>query len=201
VRGALLPVLAVAVLAGCGGDSDTTTTGIPAEATPSVAKPAKGVVVHESEFKLDPVRADGGDEGLVAIKVVNDGDVAHALAVDGPNGEIQLDGRVEPGATATLEADLDKPGSYTMYCPLDGHRAKGMTGTIAVGGSSPARGVEPAGPGTTTSATTTTTTTTPSQTETTTTTQTQTETKTITTPTRTDTSPTATTGLPAPDDY
>jgi len=69
---------------GAGSDSDTTTTGIPAEATPSVAKPAKSVVVHEAEFKFDPARADGGDEGLVTIKVVNDGAVAHALAVDGP---------------------------------------------------------------------------------------------------------------------
>jgi heme/copper-type cytochrome/quinol oxidase subunit 2 len=99
---------------------------------------------------------------------------------------------VEPGASATLEADLDKPGTYTWYCPLDGHRGKGMSGSITVGGSSPARGAEPTG------TTTTDTSTTPTQTQTTTTqtnTQTQTETKTVTTPsTSTSTTPTATTG-------
>jgi plastocyanin len=192
--------MVVVLLAGCGDDSDTTTNGVPADATPTAPKASKAVVVHESEFKLDPARLDGGAEGLVTIKIVNDGDVAHALAVDGPNGEVQLDGRVEPGATATLEADLDRPGTYTMYCPLDGHRAKGMSGSITVGGSTPARGAEPAGTGTNTTTTTTTTTGT-SQTQTTPTTQTQTETKTVTTPTETDTSPTATTGLPAPDEY
>jgi plastocyanin len=182
-------VLTGLVVGGCGGSSNTTTTGVPVESTPSVPKPAKQVVIHETEFKLDPAKANGGSQGLVTIKIVNDGKVAHALAVDGPNGEVELDGRVDPGATGTLEVDLDKPGTYTMYCPLDGHRAKGMSGAITVGGSSPARGAEPTGTTTSTS-----TSTTPTQTQTT--TQTQTETKTVTTPTATETTPTATETTP-----
>jgi plastocyanin len=200
VRGVYLLVGLGLVAAGCGSDSNTTTTGIPAENTPSVPKPAKQVVVTESEFRLDPPRADGGSEGLVTIKIVNEGKLAHALAVDGPNGLVELDGRVEPGATATLEADLDKPGTYTMYCPLDGHRAKGMSASITVGGSNPARGAEPSQTSTTTTSTT------PTQTQTTQTqtqTETQTETQTVTTPstTRTSTTPTATTGTPSPGGY
>jgi plastocyanin len=196
VRGFFLVVAAALSVAGCGEDAGTTTTSLPAETAPAVPKPAKQVVIHETEFKLDPAQADGGDQGLVSIKVVNDGKVGHALAVDGPNGEIQLDGRVEPGASATLEADLDKPGTYTMYCPLDGHRAKGMSGSITVGGSAPARGAEPTGTATATE-------TTPTQTETTTQTRThtQTETKTVTTPAHTNTTPTATTGTPSADGY
>lgn len=200
VRGVYSLALVVVFAAGCGGDSGTTTTGVPAETAPAAAKPSKQLVIHETEFRLDPAQANGGDEGLVTIKVVNDGKVAHALAVDGPNGLVELDGRVEPGATATLEADLDKPGTYTMYCPLDGHRGKGMVGTITVGGSSPARGAEP-----TNTTTSTGTNTTPTQTTTQTQTQTQTETKTVTTPsttqTGTSTTPTATTGSPSPGGY
>jgi uncharacterized cupredoxin-like copper-binding protein len=194
VRRAVPVILLVALIAGC-GDDDTTTTGVPAEATPAAPKASKQVVVHESEFKLDPATTTGGNQGLVSIKIVNDGKVAHSLAVDGPNGEVELDGSVEPGATATLEADLDKPGTYAWYCPLDGHRAKGMSGSITVGGSSPARGAEPTG--TTTTATQTTPTQTETQTSTQTNTQTQTETKTVTTPSETDTTPTATTGSPS----
>jgi plastocyanin len=179
-------VLLALIVAGCGDDSDTTTTGVPAEDTPSVPKASRQLVVHESEFKLDPAQANGGK-------------VAHALDVDGPNGLVELDGRLEPGESATLEADLDKPGTYAMYCPLDGHRGKGMQGTITVGGSSPARGAEP-----TTTTTSPGTNTTPTQT--TTQTQTQTETKTVTTPststqTGTSTTPTATTGSPSPGGY
>jgi uncharacterized cupredoxin-like copper-binding protein len=194
VRGALVLVVICLVVAGCGDDNDSQST-VPGETVPAAPKPEKQIVVHETEFKLDPAEADGGDLGLVSIKIINDGDVAHALAVDGPNGEVQLDGRVEPGATATLEVDVDKPGSYAMYCPLDGHRAKGMSGSIAVGGDNPARGAESTGTSTTTTSTT------PTQTQTTTQTQTQTETKTVTTPSKTetdtDTTPTATTGSPS----
>jgi uncharacterized cupredoxin-like copper-binding protein len=194
VRGVLSLVIAGLFVAGCGSDS-TTTTVVPSETVRVPPKPTTRVVVHASEFKLDPVRANGGDKGLVTIKIVNDGKVAHALAVDGPNGEVQLDGQVEPGATGTLEVDLDKPGTYAMYCPLDGHRAKGMSGTISVGGSNPARGAEPSAAGTATTQTQTT----PTQTTTQTQTQTQTETRTVTTPspTQTDTAPTATTGSPS----
>lgn len=201
MRGFLAGLLCALLIVGCGDDSGTTTTGVPAEATPSVPKPAKQVVVHETEFKLDPAKAAGGNEGLVSIKIVNDGRIAHSLAVDGPNGEVELDGRVEPGASATLEADLDKPGTYAWYCPLDGHRAKGMSGTITVGGSSPARGAEPSGTTTTTNSTATQTTPTQTETQTQTQTRTRTETKTVTTPTETRTSPTATTGTPSPDGY
>ncbi|MEA2493238.1 MAG: hypothetical protein QOJ29_1149 [Thermoleophilaceae bacterium] len=198
MRGALIALfvaglLSAALIAGCGDDNNTTTSSVPAEATPTVQKPAKQVVVHETEFKLDPATAAGGNEGLVSIKIVNDGRIPHSLAVDGPNGLVELDGNLEPGRSATLEADLDKPGTYTWYCPLDGHRGKGMSGSITVGGSSPARGAEPTG--TTTTATSTTPTQTETQSTTTTQTQTQTETKTVTTPsTSTSTTPTATTG-------
>jgi plastocyanin len=197
VRGALLLVLVAVVVGGCGNDDNTTSTQVPAKDQPAARKPSKQLVVRATEFRLDPAKADGGSEGLVTIKVVNDGKVAHALAVDGPNGLVQLDGRLDPGTSATLEADLDQPGTYTMYCPLDGHRGKGMVGTITVGGSNPARGAEPSGTTTTDTTTLTTTTPTQTQTETQTQTQTQTETKTVTTPSETETTPTATTGTPS----
>ena len=191
-------MLAVAVI-GCGDDeSDTATSSVPAETTPPVAKPAEPVTVRETEFELDPASADGGAKGLVTIKVVNKGKLAHSLAVEGPNGLVELDGSLEPGDERTLEVDLDKPGTYKMYCPLGNHEAQGMTGTITVGGDSPARGGE--------GDTETLTETTPTQTQTTTqtTTQTRTTTETVTTPsesedkTETETTPTATTGSESP---
>jgi plastocyanin len=183
-------VLLLACVAGCGGGADTTQTTLPAENVPAAPKATHSVVVRETEFKLDPAQAAGGEEGLVTIQIVNEGKLAHSLAVDGPNGLVEVDGQVEPGQEGTLEADLDRPGTYTWYCPLDGHRGKGMTGSITVGGSNPARGAEPTGTGTTATQTT------PTQTQT----QTRTETKTVTTPapTATTPSPTATTGTPNP---
>jgi plastocyanin len=198
--------VAVLLIAGCGSGDDTVTqvqpgSSVPAESSPSDAKPSKLVTIHETEFALDPPAADGGDKGIVKVKVVNDGKIAHSLSVEGPNGQVDLDGSVEPGKSATFEVDLDKPGSYTMWCPLDGHRAKGMSGTIAVGGTSPARGEEGQSTTVTTSTQSTQTQTeTQTQTQTTTTTQTQTKTTTAPTTTKTSTTPTATTGGPYGDD-
>lgn len=170
-----LVLICVAVVAGCGGDDDNappTTAEVPVAAAP---KAEKQVRLVGTEFKLSPANVGDINAGLVAIEFVNRGDVEHSLAVNGPNGEIFLDGRVPPGKRATLEADLDMPGTYDWYCPLDGHRAKGMSGSITVGGSSPARGA-------TTPTRTTTTSTTPTPTQTQTTTTTTTTTQTTTTP-------------------
>lgn len=200
MRGVLAVLLVTGLLAGCGGDNTAEpSNSVPAENTPSVKKPANQVTVRLSEFKINPANAKGGSKGLVSIKIVNDGNVEHSLAVEGPNGLVELDGSVQPGQSANLEADLDKPGTYTWYCPLDGHRAKGMTGSITVGGDQPAR----AGEGDTDTITTGTSST-QTQTETQTTTRTETETATVTTPSRTGTetetqsTPTATTGAQAP---
>jgi PQQ system protein len=197
VRRAGIVLILAFGLSSCGDDNSTTTTASPAvsdtvEQTGPVQPKIRHVTVHEADFSLDPAQATAGKEGLVEIKLVNDGKVPHALAVDGPNGLVELDGQVDPGKTGTLQVDLDKPGTYRMWCPLDGHRGKGMTGTITVGGSQPARGAEP------TVTTTTPTQTAPTQTQTTPTqTQTQTQTHTVTkttTKTQTSPTPTATTG-------
>jgi len=38
---------------------------------------------------------------------------------------------VQPGGASTVTADL-KPGTYTFYCPVPGHEAAGMKGTLTV---------------------------------------------------------------------
>jgi uncharacterized cupredoxin-like copper-binding protein len=38
---------------------------------------------------------------------------------------------VSPGGTSTVSASLKK-GKSEFYCPFDGHKAAGMTGTLTV---------------------------------------------------------------------
>ncbi len=38
---------------------------------------------------------------------------------------------VSNGGVSTISADL-KPGKYTFYCSVPGHRAAGMVGTLTV---------------------------------------------------------------------
>ena len=131
MRAAAGPVVAAAVvlvMAGC-GEKRETTTGSSGGGSASSGAP---ISISETEFKLTPSSAQVDKGGTVSIKVKNDGTTAHALEVEGPNGEVKT-GTIAPGKSATLQADLSKPGSYEMYCPIDGHKGKGMKGEIKVG--------------------------------------------------------------------
>ena len=54
----------------------------------------------------------------------------HTLVFDGafPGFMLEVSGG---GDTSTGKVDL-KPGKYTFYCNITGHRAQGMEGTITV---------------------------------------------------------------------
>ena len=54
----------------------------------------------------------------------------HAIAVEG-NGVAKAGEVVQPGGTSKVSLDL-KPGTYTFYCPVAGHRQAGMEGTLTV---------------------------------------------------------------------
>ena len=60
----------------------------------------------------------------------NPASVPHGVAVEG-NG-VDKDGAVvNKGGKSTVTVAL-KPGKYTFYCPVPGHRQAGMQGTLTV---------------------------------------------------------------------
>jgi plastocyanin len=68
--------------------------------------------------------------GNVTITLDNPSPVPHAISVEG-NGIDKSGATVTTGSKSTVTANL-KPGTYTFYCPVDGHRAAGMKGTLTV---------------------------------------------------------------------
>jgi uncharacterized cupredoxin-like copper-binding protein len=136
----LFPVLLL--LAGCGGGGTN-------ESQQGGAV-VQTVQISEKEYSLTPSSVTVSKAGTVEFQVTNDGQVTHALEIEGNGVEEETDD-TDPGQSATLRVDLSKEGSYEMYCPIDGHKDKGMKGTVTVGSA-------PAG-GTTTTTTTQTTTT------------------------------------------
>jgi uncharacterized cupredoxin-like copper-binding protein len=98
------------------------------------AAATKTVTISETEFSLTPNSVQVAKPGTVVFKVRNIGHIAHALKVEG-HGIHQDIEALQPGKSATLTVDLSKAGKYEMYCPIDGHRAKGMNGVVNVGGS------------------------------------------------------------------
>ena len=127
--GAVVVVLAAS---GCGGNGGSTTQ---ASSTPAASGGSvlKTVTIHETEFKLTPSTVSLDKPGTYVFKGVNDGTVSHALAVEG-QGIDQDSASISPGKSGTLKVTLGKAGTYTLYCPIDGHKSQGMQGKITVGG-------------------------------------------------------------------
>jgi plastocyanin len=68
--------------------------------------------------------------GTVTIVMSNPSSTPHAIAVEGHG--IDKDGKtVGKGKTSRVTVKL-KRGTYTFYCPVDGHKAAGMKGKLIV---------------------------------------------------------------------
>jgi uncharacterized cupredoxin-like copper-binding protein len=127
---ALAALLATLALAACGSSSSSGESG-----TTAPAGGGQTVSIGESEFKLDPSSVKVDQAGSVTFKVTNNGSVDHALEVEGQGVEEETE-TIKPGETAELTVDLSKEGSYEIYCPIDGHRDKGMEGMLTIGAAS-----------------------------------------------------------------
>jgi plastocyanin len=144
MRIVLLIAAASLLLAACGGDDEengeettpaagaaTTTAGTGAATTGAGAAPQATIDIIETDFKLTP-SGPTVDAGQITFNVSNDGQTIHSLEVEGPTGESELESELAPGESGSMVVDLSEPGTYEMYCPVDGHRGQGMVGEITV---------------------------------------------------------------------
>ena len=71
--------------------------------------------------------------GTVTIKMVDPASsgIDHGIAV-AAKGFKKVGKVVHPGKTSTLTLKSLKAGKYTFYCPVTGHRAAGMKGTLTI---------------------------------------------------------------------
>lgn len=96
----------------------------PASRVPAATAASQQVELLEYRIGIPETLAAGKH----TLTIVNAGKEKHAFAIDG------LDVRspeVTAGNSTPLEIDL-KPGTYTVYCPVEGHRGKGMSATVTV---------------------------------------------------------------------
>lgn len=138
---AVLAPAAVLALAACGSSSssNSTTTGSGVTTTPATSTSTSGGAPSTVTLSADP----GGalkfttttattKAGTVTIEMANPSSsgVPHAIAIEG-NGVDQDGATVQPGGSSTVTVTL-KPGTYSFYCPVPGHEAAGMKGTLVV---------------------------------------------------------------------
>jgi uncharacterized cupredoxin-like copper-binding protein len=101
---------------------------------------AVGTAKEQSGILSIPVNKAGGllfqykdadaTAGQVTIETKNNEPIGHNIAVQG-NGVDQKGPVVQGGATSKITVNL-KPGTYTFYCSVPGHREAGMQGKLTV---------------------------------------------------------------------
>ena len=137
-----IAVLAAGALAvaGCGGSNNKSSGGSSSKkSAPATSTGGNNVSLSETEFKINPASPSVKKTGKVTFTVKNEGTITHAFNVEGPGIKETRTPDIAPGKSATLTIDAKKAGSYEFYCPIDGHKAKGMKGELKVasgGGSS-----------------------------------------------------------------
>ena len=143
-----LPLLAGAVaalataVAGCGGGSggggntsagQATSAGSTSTGSQSQSGGGAAAGGHTLRIKADPsgqlkfnVSSLQAAAGKVKIVMTNPSQLSHSVAIEG-NGVNAAGEVVGPDGTSTVAATL-KPGTYTFFCTVPGHRQAGMQG-------------------------------------------------------------------------
>jgi uncharacterized cupredoxin-like copper-binding protein len=137
-RALIVPVAATVALTACGGGGDGDGGGGTQQGTAQGTAVAAGAATTDRlsaaadgslAFNTKSLSAKAGRVTLALTNPSSSGQ-PHGIAIDGSG--VDADGKVvDPGGASTVTATL-KPGKYTFYCPVPGHRQAGMQGTLTV---------------------------------------------------------------------
>lgn len=111
--------IALALVAGCGGDDG--------EELPAVEGPTSpNVELRATEMSYDPEQV-AVQAGEVEVVLHNEGSMLHDVRIE----DEPLLVEANAGETATEQVTLE-PGSYQYFCSVPGHREAGMEGVLEV---------------------------------------------------------------------
>jgi len=119
VKGVVVALVALTLLAGCGGST--------------TAQPAGSTKVSMTEFKFTPSDIQV-PAGKVVLFLVNDGNgTSHDLVIRDSTGKtVARSELVSSGDSFVFTVDSIAAGSYTIFCDQPGHESSGMKGTLTV---------------------------------------------------------------------
>ena len=125
--------LSAAVLAACGGSSTAGTTSSSQAPATAVEKDGKLAIAADPNGDLAyTAKTATATAGKVTISMANMSGEPHNVAIQkGTNGPVLAATAQESSGTASITLTL-KPGTYTFFCQVPGHRASGMLGTLTV---------------------------------------------------------------------
>jgi uncharacterized cupredoxin-like copper-binding protein len=142
----LVLALAALTLVACGGSDSSETTATTAETTAEStgANGAAGAGGSEGGGSVVKIEAAEGSElayvqksatakaGSVSIEFNNPQSLSHDVAVEDSSGEELGKTELVAGSSTTATIGDLKPGKYTFFCTVPGHREAGMEGTLTV---------------------------------------------------------------------
>jgi plastocyanin len=124
-------------VAGCGGDDDSGGSSSSGGSTTKESTSTGGGGGQTLTLTADPGGALKFDKtsltakaGKLSVVMDNPSSLPHAIEVEGKGMELKGD-TVTKGGVSKVSGTL-KPGTYEFYCPVDGHKAAGMKGTLTV---------------------------------------------------------------------
>jgi plastocyanin len=132
-------LLGVFALAGCGGSSSSSTPAAPPATASSTqasapAAPTGGALKLSADasgaLKFDTTSLTA-KAGKVTVDFTNSSPLTHNVTIASSSGEVLGNTPTFQGGTKSLTLNL-KPGTYTFYCSVPGHRQAGMHGTLVV---------------------------------------------------------------------
>ena len=103
------------------------TSNPPARIGGTATSPTVDVQLTEYEIRMP----DSLAAGLQRFRIINSGKQTHNFVIEGTGISQKLASDLTRGDTTELTVNLPA-GSYTVYCPVDGHRGKGMQRMIVV---------------------------------------------------------------------
>ena len=101
---------------------------------PTIPRQAGGVATGDQPVQLIeyairmPQTLKAGPQ---SFHIENAGKEMHNFEIEGNGVHQKLPSDLSRGSRAQMAVDL-KPGTYTIYCPVDGHRQKGMELQVTV---------------------------------------------------------------------
>lgn len=141
----LVLALVAAALVACGDDDSTTTTttsetsaGAAAEGGEKAGGSEGGGGGATLEFEADPSgelaytsTSETSEAGEVTVDFKNPQGLSHDVAIEDEGGKTVGKTDVIPKGETSTKVNL-KPGDYTFYCSVPGHREAGMEGSLTV---------------------------------------------------------------------
>jgi len=139
-------VLASIALVACGGSDDDTSGETTTQTETSAEEGGAGGGAEGgsagSAAVLDFEAAPGSSlaytsdaatskAGAVTVNFTNPQSLSHDVAIEDTGGETIAETEVIAEGSDSTKADL-KPGEYTFFCTVPGHREAGMEGTLTV---------------------------------------------------------------------